>query len=144
MVTRKYLKNISKYAVLIGVLSFFLIGFLGFSHTSMAMGADGQTSSGNCFMPGMTEALCQMNPLEHIASWQSMFTAVPSQSDVVLLLLALLALALSAISIRSYQSTSPPQAIVLQTLFLYYKRHIPIVHPLQEALRRGVLHPKIF
>lgn len=111
----------------------------------MAMEANGQMSSGNCFMPGMTEALCQMDPLEHIASWQSMFTAIPNQGDVVLLLLALLALALGALFIRSFRNIPLPQPpAVLQTPFLYYKRHIPIIHPLQEALSSGILHPKIF
>ena len=136
--------GIARALILFGMIAFFSVGFLGLSHTSMAMGVDGQMSSGNCFMPGMTEALCQMNLLEHIASWQSMFTAMPSQSDVVLLLLALLALALGTLFIRSHNSTAPPQALVLQLAFAYYKRRIPIVHPLQEAFSNGILHPKIF
>lgn len=134
----------SKYVLLFAALVFFFVGFLGLGHANMTMGSAGEMPAGNCFMPGMTEALCQMNPLEHIASWQSMFTAVPSQGDVILLLLALLALALGALFIHPHRSASPPQATVLQTPFLYYKRRIPIVHPLQEALSNGILHPKIF
>ena len=130
----------------VGILiaAFLATSFLGIAKMDMAMGMDGQMSSGNCFMPGMTEVLCQMNPLEHIASWQSMFTAIPSQNDFVLLLLALLALALGAFFIRSYHSTAPPEILVLQPAFAYYKRRIPIVHPLQEAFSNGILHPKIF
>ncbi|RJQ35321.1 hypothetical protein C4568_01105 [Candidatus Parcubacteria bacterium] len=136
---------ISRYFLLLAVFAFFFLGFLGLSHTSMAMGQDGQMNSGNCFMPGMTEALCQMNPLEHIASWQSMFTAVPSQSDIILLLLALLALALGALFL-AHRSSAPPRAVPVlqQKLSLYFKQRIPIVLPLQEAFSNGILNPKIF
>ncbi|PJE64539.1 MAG: hypothetical protein COU90_01725 [Candidatus Ryanbacteria bacterium CG10_big_fil_rev_8_21_14_0_10_43_42] len=139
----KTVSPISKYLLLFAVLAFFLVSFFGLGHTNMATGPDGQMSSSNCFMPGMTASLCQMNPFEHIATWQSMFTAIPSQSDFVLLLFALLAL--SAFFIRSYQSMAPPQALVLlQPVFAYYKRRMPIMHSLQEAFSNGILHPKIF
>lgn len=134
---------LSKYILILAFFAFFFVGFFGFSHMDMTMGSDGEMSSGNCFMPGMTASLCQMDPLEHIASWQNMFTVLPSQGDPVLLLLALLALALGALFIRSYNST-PPQALVLQPAFAYYKRYVPIVSPLQEAFSSGILHPKIF
>lgn len=137
------MKIISKYTLLLGILIFLPVGFFGFSHTNMVMGLDGQMSSGNCFMPGMTEVLCQMNPLEHIATWQNMFTAVPNQNDILLLLASLLALALGAL-FTAYRSTAPPVTAVLQPQFLYYKRRIPIIHLLQEAFSNGILHPKLF
>lgn len=44
------------------------------------------------FMVGET-ALCEMNVLDHIASWQAMFTALPAElSTIVLLLLSLVPL----------------------------------------------------
>ena len=120
---------------------FFLTSYFGAVTTDMPMNPDG-TMSG-CAMPGMA-TLCQMNPLEHIATWQNMFTAIPSQNDIFTLLLALFALVLGALFLRSHRSTAPPKTLVPQFQFLYYKRHIPIVSPLQEAFSNGILHPKIF
>lgn len=133
----------SKTILLLAGLAFFSVGFLGLGHTNMTMGPHGEMSVGNCFMPGMTEVMCQMNPLEHIAAWQSMFTAVPSQNDVLLLLATLLALALGALFLANL-STAPPKVIIPRLSFAYYKRYIPIFDPLQEAFSNGILHPKIF
>lgn len=140
----RHMSQFSKYLLLFAILAFFFVGFLGLGHTSMDISADRQTSASNCFMPGMTEVLCQMNPLEHIAEWQSMFTAAPNQNDVLMFLLALLALVLGTLFLHSHQSTAPPKILVSQFKFLYYKRHIPIVSPLQEAFSNGILHPKLY
>ncbi len=52
----------------------------------------------NCpFMVGEV-AICQMNALDHISSWQAMFTTLPVQVSVLLLLL--LALVLSWVWLR--------------------------------------------
>ena len=126
----------------IALLVFLLVSFLGVAHADMTMGPDGQMSSGDCFMPGMTATLCQMNPLEHIATWQNMFTAVPS-NDILLLLASLLALALGAL-FTTHRSTAPPKTLVSQISFVYYKRYIPVSDPLQEAFSNGILHPKFF
>jgi hypothetical protein len=133
----------SKVILLFAILTFFSVGFLGLGHTNMTMSPSEEMPSGKCFMPGMTEVMCQMNPFEHIAAWQSMFTAVPSQNDVLLLLVALLALALGALCITS-RSTAPPKVSTSQPLFSYHRRRIPIFDPLQEAFSNGILHPKIF
>lgn len=135
---------ITKLLLLIGVFTFMFVSFLGFSHTNMTMGLDGQMSSSGCFMPGMTASFCQMNPLEHITAWQGMFTVVPSQNDILALLLILLTLVLGAFFLHSHQSTVPPKTPVSQFQFLYYKRRIPIISPLQEAFSNGILHPKVF
>jgi len=136
----------AKTFVSILLAAFLAVSFLGVAQADMAVESDGQMSSGNCFMPGMTEVLCQMNPLEHIAAWQNMFTAIPSQNDILLLLASLLALAFGALYIVR-RSTAPPKVSVSlsqRALFAYYKRHVPIVHPLQEAFSNGILHPKVF
>jgi hypothetical protein len=143
MGTGKFLKASVKYSLVLGMFVFLLVGFFGLSHNNMATSSDGQMSSGNCFMPGMTEVLCQMNSLEHIAAWQNMFTAVPSQNDILLLLASLLTLALGAL-FTTHHSTAPPKTLVSQTSFVYYKRYVPVLDPLQEAFSNGILHPKIF
>lgn len=121
---------------------FFLASYFGAVTIHTNMDSDG-TMSG-CAMPGMA-TLCKMDPLEHIATWQSMFTAVPSQNDTLLLLTSLLALALGALFLTR-RSAAPPKTAPAsqQKLFLYYKRHIPVANPLQEAFSNGILHPKIF
>ena len=139
LVSRKHTK------ALIGVvLSVFLfVSFLGVAHADMTMGPDGQMSSNCPFMPGMA-TLCQMNPFEHIAAWQGMFTAVPNQNDI-LTILFLLAFALGVtLLVRANWSMAPPKTLASQSSFTYYKRYIPIMSPLQEAFSDGILHPKLF
>lgn len=133
----------SKAILLLAVLAFFSVGFLGLGHTNMTMSSNEEMPTGNCFMPGMTAVLYQMNPLEHIATWQSMFTVIPSQSDILSLLAALLALVAGAL-FSIYQSIAPPKIRIPQSQFLYSKRYIPIGNSLQEAFSNGILHPKIF
>ena len=132
--------------VVLILAAFLIAGTSGLPHLGMDMPMEsgGQMSSVNCFMPGMTEALCQMNPLQHIATWQNMFAAVPSQGSILTLLLALLALALGALLLYSYRGAAPPRVLVFQPSFAYYKRYIPFTDPLQEAFSNGILHPKIF
>lgn len=120
---------------------FFLTSYFGAVTIDMPMDSDG-TMSG-CAMPGMA-TLCQMNPLEHIGMWQSMFTAMPNQNDIFAILLILLSFALAAALIHSHRSHAPPKAPILSSSFTYYKRYVPIVSPLQEAFSNGILHPKIF
>lgn len=121
---------------------FFLASYFGAVTIHTNMDSDGSMSG--CVMPGMA-TLCKMDPLEHIATWQSMFTAVPSQNDILLLLASLLALALGALFL-THRSIAPPKVApaLQQKLFSYYKQRIPIIHPLQEAFSNGILHPKIF
>lgn len=131
-----------KYTLIFSFVAFFLIGFLGLGHMSMDMESD-MNGSVTCFMPGMTEVLCQMNPIEHLAAWQSMFAVIPSQGDVLLFLIALLAIIVGAIMII-YRSSAPPEIYTPQSQFLYSKRYIPIIDWLQEIFSNGILHPKIF
>lgn len=128
---------------LFGVLLafFFLASYFGAVTIDMPMNPDG-TMSG-CAMPGMA-TLCQMNPLEHVAIWQGMFTATANQNDIFAILLILLSLALTALFIRSHGSHATPKLLTLVPSFAYYKRYVPIGSPLQEAFSNGILHPKIF
>lgn len=136
-------RSIAKFVLLIGVLVFLLVGFLGFSHADMTMGPDGQMSSSGCFMPGMTASLCQMSPFEHIAAWQSMFTATPNQLDILALLLLLIAsLAVGLLLIR--RAIYPPTAPNRQSQPTYQQAGAAPFNLLQELFSSGILHPKIF
>ena len=134
----------SKYILFFAVVAFFSVGFLGLGHTTMVMDPDGAMPVDNCVMPGMTEALCQMNPLEHIAAWQGMFASVLNQSDVSLLLASLLTLILGALIVYAWHSTLPLLIRVLRHPSRYRSERIPFIRPLQEAFSSGILHPKIF
>lgn len=79
-------------------------------------------SMSNCpFMVGET-ALCEMNIFDHIASWQAMFTALPAELSIVLLLL--LSLVLTWVSLRHL--FDPPDTSQLQSYFSYSREtHAP-------------------
>lgn len=135
--------NLRNILLLSTLVTFFFVGFLGVFHFDMGMTSDGQMSSG-CFMPGMS-TICQMDPIEHITEWQSMFTAIPENSDVLTILLILLAsvlLGFILIKRSTYQnfSQSPP----LKSLSLYQRRYVPIVSHIQEAFSNGILHPRLY
>lgn len=131
-----------RISVAILLMTLVLLGGLGASHfgLNMKMQMDGSMSS-NCFMPGMTAALCQMNPLEHIASWQSMFTMLPSQNDIVSLLLLLLTSLLGLAWIGRIPIRAPSPRI--STAQRFRREPFP-PNPLQELFSSGILNPKLF
>lgn len=74
----------------------------------------GGTMSNCPFMVGET-ALCAMNVLDHIASWQAMFTALPTELSTILLLL--LSLVLTWVWLRHL--FDPPDTSQQQSPFSY-------------------------
>lgn len=136
-------KKLRNILLLSTLATFFFVGFLGIFHFDMDMTSDGQMSSG-CFMPGMS-TICQMDPIEHITEWQSMFTAIPGNSDVLTILLILLTSVLLGFvlikrSTHPHLSQSPPS----KSLSFYQRRHVPIVSHIQEAFSNGILHPRLY
>lgn len=132
--------TIFKAVLLIGLASFLSFGTLGLGHGGMGMES---TASSNCpFMPGMT-SVCKMNPLEHIAAWQSAFTAIPLGKTLVLSLLLLLALLL----IRTFLGKlSWDLKILSYFVQLLSRGRNPFVprYVLQEAFSNGIIHSKVF
>lgn len=129
-----------KLVLFMGLATFLLFGTLGLGHIGMGMES---TVSSNCpFMPGMT-AVCKMNPLEHIAAWQSMFTAIPVEKVFILSLLLLFALLLARSLIKKItwdveilRNFAPP---LWQTRNPFIPRYA-----LQEAFSNGIIHSKVF
>jgi len=100
-------------------------------------------SSSGCFMPGMTASLCQMSPLEHIAVWQDMFTAVSNQLDglaLILLLIATLVGGLVLIRRAAYLTITAD----FQFHPVYRAADTIPLNPLQELFSNGILHSKVF
>ena len=120
------------------VLSFLVAGNPGLAHVGM----DDMTmheSMPGCSLMGMG-AVCQMNPLEHIGMWQSLFTFYPKIDDLLTLLFSLLALAFGV----AWLSWLPRR--IPKTGIGHRIRQLLLVpsHPLQELFSNGILHPKLF
>lgn len=131
-------RTISRSLLIVSIIVFFAAGTFGISHLGMTSDANGQMS--NCPFMGVA-ALCDMNPLEHIAAWQNMFTAVPFKgiSALALLLLAFFAVFLW----RDFWNTRWVQSISNHSQYFRNKTFL-IRNELQEALSAGILHPKLF
>jgi hypothetical protein len=128
-----------KAILALAVLPVFLfpsVGFLHFGTDSMG----GQM--GNCPFGGHSMVICEMNPMEHIQEWQSMFTALPLETALTLLLVLLALSVARTFSLNKYSSTSPPRAPLVYSRRTTYS--FQIFNPLQEAYSSGILNPKLF
>lgn len=99
--------------------------------------------TGGCpLMVGMA-TLCNMNALEHLSLWQSMFTAV--RPDTVLLGLILAVCTLCAVWVRRLLLRDR-HGLPSVTLRSYAQKRLLFasLDPVREALSRGILHPKIY
>ncbi len=136
------LQATAKTLLLLGLTAFLFLGYFGMSHQGMTMGPDGTMAMSNCpFMSGQA-VVCNMNPLEHIAAWQSMFTSTFQQNGSTLILLMLAALALALVWTRSRWPTAQR---ALRPLFHIARRETYLPPPLlQELFSNGILNPKIF
>ncbi len=73
----------------ITILAFLYVSIFALPAMATMSHHEGMPTSNCPFMVGET-AICQMNIFDHIASWQAMFTALPTElSTIVLLLLSL-------------------------------------------------------
>ncbi len=134
--------HVIKTAISLGIVAFLLVG-AGVPHFGMTMNTDmdGNMTMSDCYMPGMT-AVCNMSPLEHVASWQSMFTSTPAQNFTLMLLLLVLVAVISFIWIE--QTHSPPLALQRLSLSSRRREYIPLHSSLQELFSNGILNPKVF
>lgn len=134
--------HLIKTAIAFGIVAFLLVG-AGVPHfgMTMKMDMDGNMTMTDCYMPGMT-AVCNMSPLEHVASWQSMFTATPVQNFTVMLLLLVLVTVIGFLWIE--QTHSPPLALQRFSLSSRKREYVPLHSQLQELFSNGILNPKVF
>lgn len=121
------------------ILAVFWMLLFGISQISMDMSTmDGKA---NCPFGGHSMAICQMNPMEHIQEWQSMFTMLPVQN----MLLALFAL-FAFLCMRKLHSrfSTPEPPLSLTDDCSAYPQSFQIFNPLKEAFSSGILNPKVF
>lgn len=121
------------------VIIFVLTAFLGASHWGMDVKTEG--AMGLCpFMPGVV--ICNMTPLEHISAAQSMFNTLPQDKNVFVLLILLLAAAISISLLYQWKLLFPP---VIQRIGSGLRREdAPLLRPLQEAFSNGIIHSRAF
>ena len=127
-------------AILLTIAMFgFVLGTFGLPHLgmTMTMDMDGHMTMYNCLMPGMT-AICNMTPLEHVASWQSMFTNVLLQSGTALLLLLIAFAIVWNLSDGLYKPKSR------ERFTTRYRHRERIFDPLRLAIAAGIIHSKAY
>lgn len=121
------------------ILSVSWMLFFGLFQISMHM----ESTTGNCpFAPNHPMSICQMNPMEHIQEWQSMFTMLPVE-NMSLIIFALFAfLAITYLKFWNRFSAPEPSLYILNSSpsLLSFQ----IFSPLKELFSKGILNPKIF
>lgn len=133
--------KISKIITL--ALSALTLWMLLFGLSQMSMDMSTMGGKANCPLGGHSMAICQMNPMEHIEEWQSIFTMLPAK-DALSILFALLSL-LALLALRFLNTPSLFKKPRLeQYVNPFYVNNVPIFNSLQEAFSRGILNPKIF
>ncbi|MCR4306487.1 MAG: hypothetical protein NUV42_00805 [Candidatus Yonathbacteria bacterium] len=135
-------QSLTKFLLMCGIITFLLVGFFGVGLMGIHMGSPEQEMPG-CPVMGIT-TLCQMNPLEHITAWQSMFVSV-SPKGVLGTLAFFLAFLFLTFSVKSFWSTRRPLLLSDQKTISIPRVVISIIrNPLAEAFSNGILNPKIF
>lgn len=126
-------------------LAFVFMSIAGMLLTGMSMGMTGDTHgdmqgnmAGCPFMLGAS--ICHMSLFEHIASWQTMFVATGSVSNV---LLALLSVFVFAFFLSKY-SYPPPRILGNMRIEQAKRRPLRFLETLDLAFSDGILNPKLF
>ncbi len=132
---------LGKYVVLFAITSgFVFVSLFGLS-LGMSMQSNGKMS--DCPFMNNTASICNMSPLEHIAAWQSFFSALPLKEKMSLIF-SLVAFALALFLLpRFFQKFLKYQNLFYLQRYRYLQK-VFIRHPLQEAFSSGILNPKIF
>lgn len=131
------MKNFVKFAVIIYTIWILIFGFF-----QLEFGMNINKSTANCPFSAHSEAMCQMNPLEHIEEWQSMFTMIPSQNLISIFFVLFALIILSKLKFWNRFSISGLPLIIPSSRYSFI--NFQIFNPLKEAFSRGILNPKIF
>lgn len=130
--------KISKLIVALTAVVFLFVGAAGVWYAGAMMG-HGDMGMVGCPLMGYESAICDMDPLDHVSTWQSMFTALPA--PIITLVLLLLAAALFFVRFRYVLG---PPLLSFAPVRISYDSRAPIFDPLKRFIARGLLHPKIF
>lgn len=135
-----FVQKSASFLVTLGIFSVLAACLFGTSSVfSMEMDAVGKMDG--CIFTGET-ALCNMSVTEHISQWQNLFTAIPHKAVELLLALSLAMAAFLLIGHRPHLQDKLRYA--KERLYIKLRPALNIVNPLELALSRGILNPKIY
>ncbi len=124
-------------------VSMLTLWMLLFGISQMSMDMSTMDGKANCPFGGHSMAICQMNPMEHIQEWQSMFTMLPAQNTLLILFTLFAFLAIRKLSAWNKLSIPEPP-LVYSSGRSGSANNLQIFDPLKEAFSNGILNPKIF
>ena len=132
----KSIQNIINFILVITVFWVLLFGLFQMDMSINTM-KNGQI---NCPFASHSMSICQMNPLEHISEWQSMFTMLPVQ-NLLSFLFALFALFVISKFTHWNKFLKSKYSQLYQNNKALYAQ---VFNPLKYAYSRGILNPKLF
>lgn len=132
-----------KMVLVLGLAASLFFGLFGMSHSTMNMSSDGSMTMSDCPLMSGQAVVCNMNPLEHISAWQSMFVTTLHQNGSDLLVLVLVALALALVWTRLLWPRPRQNLTQAFSITRLQKARLPLPL-LQELFSRGILNPKLF
>lgn len=109
---------------------------------ALSMRTDKMGNMTDCPLMRTSETLCPMSPIEHIAQWQQLFTAIQQNNSTVLLAAMLVAAAFFLPINRTAVCDS-----LITFLYRRHKRGSPatqLYNYLLVAFSDGILHPKLY
>lgn len=129
------MKDLIKFTTIVCTIWILLFGFF-----QLEVGVNMNKSMANCPFSAHSEAMCQMNPMEHFQGWQNAFTVLPTKNIVSMFLFILTFILMGGFAF-------PDRFLVQRPSFLFLKNIINsfrIFNPLKDAFSNGILNPKIF
>ena len=136
-----FFKKLIFSALLFIPLAFLSWSLVGPMHTIGMQANDHGQQTSTCALDGMA-GVCTMNPLEHLATWQSLFNVVPVEIATVLPLVLVLVFATFIWKLRLVNLSN--STLAQQKFYTHSHRHHSFVDFLVHALSQGILNPKLF
>lgn len=130
------MKNSIKFIVIICTTWILIFGFFQLESGMLNI----NKSETNCPFSAHSEAMCQMNPMEHFQEWQNAFTVLPTKNIVSMFLFILTFILIGRFAFSN-------RFLVQKSSFLFLINIINsfrIFNPLKDAFSNGILNPKIF
>lgn len=133
-------KNAIRFLIALSV-----IAVLFFATSSLVLGLETNSPTANCLFGGHSMSICNMNPIEHIAEWQSVFTTTLQVQRIAFLAIFALSVFVAFSTRGSWNKFLIHNAPLLSSrLRSRLRDSFQTLDPLREAFSGGILHPKIF
>ena len=129
------MKNSIKLTVIICTIWILIFGFF-----QLEFGLTSNKSEADCPFSAHSEAMCQMNPMEHIQEWQNAFTVLPTKNIVSVFLFILAFILIGRFVFHNRFLVQRPSFLFLKNIINSFR----IFNPLKDAFSNGILNPKIF